>query len=177
MAPEVQVHEIPRWSEFTQEGKKHCRNSPGHRCHWFWNQAGFVFQIDDHRLQEKLGPHRHNRPRSAGRRCTALISPASSRQKPLPTFPAPVPRVPLTAWTGGLRIQPATFRHLWLLMNIMELWDPGAKPHSRTCSVYGVLTLFWWHGYEILPWDLLVYPHSHLNMKKYILLQSLVSHL
>ena len=76
---------------------KSTRNSPGHRCHRFWNQAGFVFQIDDHWLQDKLGPHRHNWPRSAGRRCTALSSPVSSRRKPLPTFPALVPRVPLTA--------------------------------------------------------------------------------
>lgn len=43
-------------------------NSPGHRGQRLWNLACFIFQIDNHWVQQKLGIHSHNRPCSAGRR-------------------------------------------------------------------------------------------------------------
>lgn len=49
------------------EGVQERANLPGHRSREFWNLASFIFKVDDHGVQQKLGIHGYNWPCSVGR--------------------------------------------------------------------------------------------------------------
>ena len=120
--------------------------SPGHRCCRFWNLAGFVFQIDNHWLQEKLGFHSNNWPCSAGRGHRVFRSHISGRQKAtlLREAAANTPSIGAMKFPHcGNRWAPNSPTHLRTHLAAHEdkiglLEAPLAKPHSQTCCVSGV---------------------------------------
>lgn len=150
-------------------------NLPGHWCHGFWNLASFIFEIDNHWVQQKLSIHCHNRPCSAGRKhkfeSTTWEQPADCYNI-MTTFPAIMLRTLLTEWTHGHHTLHTTSKHIWQIVNTKEVCCVPVKySHIHT------LVFFVVQAHHIVGkhdskhcWDIYIY----LYLKTYFLSQLLV---
>lgn len=131
----LRLHKIPVRFVWT--------NSPGHRGRRLWNLASFIFQIDNHGVQQKLGIHCHHRPCSAERKHRIWMSHRSQRQKPTPPLAvtANIPRLCaenlphyLNRWASDPN------NYLWELVNTNTGCPSRARQRKspHTCLAYGM---------------------------------------